>query len=447
MNRIEALKKDALQKNERLSALLAQGHDTTDAEYKEAGQLRTELRELKGRLEAEKDAGDLNDWLTKPDSPFHFGGKPAKDGEALVTDSDRGTTVEGLKGLTDRQLAAISTSGYRDSFIKMLRVGEKAIYGTTEFKILQEGIDPSGGFLVPEQIMAELIQKKPAPNAIAGKVRRLQTSRDSLTISRVVYAADDIYNSPIRFTQTGEIPSSGSQATYTDPTFGQSRIEVFTQMVNGQLSKDMLEDSIFDVQGYIAEQFRVQADQLMENLIVNGSGAGQMTGLIANPGGKVGNQQQPAVIKMGNPPTGDAFFKLAYAVPPQYEDNLHFAFNKTNSLQNFVLLKDSANRYLFGAGYQDSGIATARPKELVGYPYLLAQLMPNAYLANGSGNTNAYAVVFGDFNGYWMVERVGLSVQVLDQTAAKVNQIELVGRLRFGGQTVEDWKLKIGQVA
>ena len=450
MNRLEALKKEAIERNERLTAILEAGHDTSEEEYKEAGALRGRLREIKAEIEKLSELKDASDemtrFLSEPTSPFRFGTYSKADGEAMV-DPARGS-VSDAKGMTREQAAAISTTSYREAFLKMLRFGEKKIYGSTEYKILQEGIDSAGGFLVPEEMQRELIMKKPAPNVVSGRVRRLQTGRDSISIPRINYTADDLYNSPIRFTQTGEIPTSGSEATYTDPSFGLTRIEVFTQMVNGALSKDMLEDSLFDIQGYIAEQFRIQADQLMENMILNGSGAGQVTGLLANPGGTVGGQTQPAIVKMGDPIGADGILNIAYTVPPQYEDNLCFVMNKTNTMRYVVTLKDSNGRYLFGSGYQDSGIASARPKELVGYPYLLAQFMPNQQNpTTGAAIANATPIIFGDLSGYYLVERVGLSIQVLDQTQAKNNQIELVGRLRFGGQTVEDWKIKIGQQA
>ena len=52
-------------------------------------------------------------------------------------------------------------------------------------------------------------------------------------------------------------------------------------------------------------------------------------------------------------------------------------------------------------------------------------------------------MIYGDLKGYYLVNRIGFSIQALDQTKAKRNQIELVGRVRFGGAPVEHWRLKL----
>jgi HK97 family phage major capsid protein len=59
--------------------------------------------------------------------------------------------------------------------------------------------------------------------------------------------------------------------------------------------------------------------------------------------------------------------------------------------------------------------------------------------------TSTYPIIFGDLKGYYHVDRVGFSIQVLRELYAESNQILLLGRLRFGGQVAEDWRLKLLQ--
>ena len=77
-------------------------------------------------------------------------------------------------------------------------------------------------------------------------------------------------------------------------------------------------------------------------------------------------------------------------------------------------------------------------RQLAGYPVTYSGFMPN----RGSAN---YPVILGDLGGYYLVERVGFSIQVLNEVYAEVNQKVLLGRLRFGGQVAEPWRIKIGQ--
>jgi len=97
-------------------------------------------------------------------------------------------------------------------------------------------------------------------------------------------------------------------------------------------------------------------------------------------------------------------------------------------------LKDQQLRYLFAYGYQDSGLAGSRVDTLLGYPVVYSGLMPN--VAN-----NAYPVISGDWSGYYLVNRLGLSIQVLLERYAENNKVGLVGRFRHGGRPVENWKL------
>jgi HK97 family phage major capsid protein len=60
---------------------------------------------------------------------------------------------------------------------------------------------------------------------------------------------------------------------------------------------------------------------------------------------------------------------------------------------------------------------------------------------------NAFPIIFGDPKGYYLVRRIGFSVQVLNEIVATSNKVRVLGRLRIGGQVGEDWRLKIQKVS
>ena len=101
-------------------------------------------------------------------------------------------------------------------------------------------------------------------------------------------------------------------------------------------------------------------------------------------------------------------------------------------------IKDSQSRPLFTTGYSDSGMVERRGRILLGDRIVLSQFMPPISASN-------FAIIYGHLKGYYLAQRVGFSIQVLDQTKAKVNQIELVGRVRFGGAPIEPFRLKVGK--
>lgn len=419
----------------RVEGLLAEGHA------------------LKAQIEQAERLGELTDYAGKSAGMLPMAGMPlvlsgGQAGEATVeTARDERSGLSSVKLLQDygegiynpRLQATTGTKAYRDSFRNYIQHGKDV--GPTHMKTLQDASDASGGFLVPTDMADRIISRAPTPTRVASKVTQLTTSRDQLGIPRVNYSLDDNYTTGIRVTWTGETPASSTAMRVTDPVFGMTNIPVFTAMLSIPLTNDLIEDSQFPVISYITGKFAETVDLLRDNMILNGTGIGQPTGILANIGGDT--NVSPAYVASTNASalTADGIVRLATALPEQYDDNATFIFNKTNTMQAIALLKDAQNRYLFGVGYQDSGLSPSlRNRQLLGYDVTLSGFMPNIA-------PNAFPIIFGDPRGYYLVNRVTFSIQVLRELYAETNQILLVGRLRFGGQVAEGFRLKVGKVS
>jgi HK97 family phage major capsid protein len=355
-----------------------------------------------------------------------------KNGSIFVTD-------EGEHLMDEKTLAAISTYSYKCAFRNYLRKTERHL-GATDLKTLQEGVDTQGGYLVPEDNQSRLVMKRPTPTRLQNFVTRIQTSRDALTMPRVVYATDDIYTTGVRAKSTGEVPASATTHRVTEPVWGSLRIPIYTWMLSMPITRDLIEDAVFPVVGWSMDRFAETIELLYDDKILNGSGIGESQGILYNPGGT----DEPASVNIGNSsggPTWAGLTNLAYSMPEQYEDSLRWCFNKTSTAKFLAGLTDGNQRPLWSMGYGDSGMEGGKiQRRLLGYELSLSGFAPN--LA-----TNAYPVVFGDFAGYYMAERVGFSVEVLNELYAETNQRLLLGRLRFGGLVAEPWRLKCGKQA
>jgi HK97 family phage major capsid protein len=255
---------------------------------------------------------------------------------------------------------------------------------------------------------------------------------------KVNYATDDLYTTGIRSTWTGEQPVTATTHRVTEPVFGQIRIPVYTNMMSMPLTRDLIEDAAFDVQGWSADKFRETIMLLKDNMILNGTGVGQPAGILVNPGGT--NQPGVVVSGAGSALTSDGLQNVAWSVPEQYEENLRWVFNKTNTGKAIANLKDGNGRYTWGSLDQSGMVLPAVNRPLFGYPVTFSGFAPNI-------GSNAYPAIFGDLSGYYLVNRVGFSIQVLNELYAETNQVLLLGRVRFGGAVAEDWKLKIQKVA
>lgn len=440
MEHLNNLKSEAKVIKSKLDALLnLPANELTKAQTADAAQYMQQLKDIKQKVELYSDHEEVKSWLSEPANPFSH------------TISKESTTIEEYEDkvykANPRQMKAVTSTAYKQAFQKYLRGGQYASDMTTdEFKTLQEGTDHSGGFLVPWDMHNELVTKKPAPTSILDYCRTLDCSRDAISVPRVDYTTNDIYTTPMRLQHTGEIPAS--EATVTSANFGATKIDIYTNMAVENVTRDMLEDSAFDIMGFVSARLYETARIQQENAIINGTGVEEPVGLLVSPGGYVGNQAQPASASLGTIITGDKLIDMAYAVPSQYDNNCRWLFNKSNTARGIAQLKDSNNRYLFGYGLGDSGLAGGRPSELLGYPFTYSANMPNAFTSNGaSGNTaGTCPVAFGDFSGYYLARRGALSIQVLYEPKATLNQVQIVARHRYGGAVIEPWKMIIGKL-
>lgn len=442
-----------------LTTLSTKGATCSPEEFERFKVIGPRIKDIRDKIDtaaAMKAAqGDNLEYLKKAVATLEQpAGVPEVPGLVAVTPAGHEVVDRATKRILDTHGAAMGPVAYKaiktteygsaiESFIR--KKGDRNVTAK-EYKTLQEGLDTEGGYLLPEDFLAQLISKKPTPTRVADYCTQMSTSVDRKVIPKVIWTADDIYTTGIRVAWVGENPGSATAARATDPVFGVVSIPVYTAMVSIPITKDMLEDSAVDIQQYLIDKFRETYDLVRDNMVLNGSGNNQPTGILTNVGGVSPAPVGPAYVPTGNATalSGDGFIKLGFSLPEQYDVNARMIANKTNTGAAMATLKDGTGRYLWGYGMQDSGLAPgglgSGARMMCGYPVVWSGFMPNVA-------ANAYPVLFGDLSGYYLVNRVGLSIQILNELYAEQNYIVILGRLRFGGQVAEEWKLKALKVS
>lgn len=400
------------------------------------------IREKKSTVDTLIEAGQLSDEVrAATETVVNDIGIPdgadysRKSGEVVLDSKTKDVLFQDGESLMDtKTLSAISSVSYKEAQAKYVRVGEKKM-SNAELRTLSEGSDPAGGYLVPPEQLARLLQKQAAPTRLNGLVEQLNASGDMLQMPKVNYTTDDIYTTGVRSTWTGEIPSTSTVHRATNPQFGQKKIDIYTNMLSVAVTNNLFEDSAFPLLSWLTGKFDETIGLLKDNMILNGTGIGQPSGILLNPGGT----DQPSTVNVGDPITATGIINLAWSLPEQYEEGAKFVFNKTSVGKAVAVLKDSNNRFLWGQGLQDSGLTAYGPgqKMLAGTPAVFSAFMPDSATA-------ANVFVFGDLRGYALVNRIGFSVQVLREVYAESNQALVLGRIRFGGAVLEPWRLKVG---
>jgi HK97 family phage major capsid protein len=418
-----------------------------NALIKDANELEA-LIKASGEIQGYKPGADFKITTTNPDPTgatiLGTKGEPekaelvrTKDGEKLVMSTQEGQIF------SEKDMLAMAQTSYEDAYRNYLG---KGIWDTDKHdrKVLTVGNDGDGGFAVPAMRMAQLIERMAAPNRLAGKVTSIQTSSDIVTWIRNTYNADDIYTSPIRITNTGEIPSSATTHRVTEPELGTVSIDIGTWMMSILLSRNLIDDAMFNVTSWVMGKFAEAVQALHDDKILNGTGVGtDPEGILINPGGQdgSGNPIQPVVVLSSTADNIDVdqLLGMPFALPEQYINNqTTWIMNRASTGKEIAQFVDAEERPLFQLGQTFPNITERAPDMLSGYPITYSAFAPNI----GDG---LFPLVFGDMSGWYLATRSSFSIQVLRETYAELNQTGLVGKHRFGGTNVEFYRMLIGK--
>lgn len=404
-----------------------------------------DIKGLRERLDQADQLSDAKNYMgeSRGVAATHMAWQEAQPDEGIVPVDAKSYREIEIKALDGRPLTirynvplGVQKPEYKYAFESYMRNGERRM-GGRDAKALQEGVDSAGGYLVPEDMQMQIIKKVATMVVFRQFARVVQTSRDSVKWPKIQYTTDDNYTSGVRLTWTGEVPASSTVHAATDPVFGEINIPVNTAMASLAVYNDMLEDSAFDVEGILGDLFGEAFALGEESAFWIGTGAGQPLGITAN----VDATDGVASVVSGHATllTNNGLLDLVYALPSQYENGARLFMRKATELAVRKLLNAGSTDYAWPVVNQVGSFGPVEPM-LLGYPLSRQEFVPAI-----AGN--AFPIVFGQLSGYAVVDRVGLSIQRLDELSAKSNQKEFLARKRVGGQVIEPWRLRVQKIS
>lgn len=275
-----------------------------------------------------------------------------------------------------------ASNAYKEDFGRHLR-GKKPIHN-----VLSESVDADGGYLVPEEFEKEIIKGLDSANVIRSLAKVITTHHDRkipLAIGRSV----------------ANWTAENAAFTESNPTFGQKQIDAFKLTDLIRLSTELLQDSEFDLEEYIAAEFARAFGIAEEEAFCVGTGINQPTGIF----------------------TADELISLVYALKSPYRRNAKFLMNDA-TVSMIRKLKDGNGAYLWQPSVQ-----AGQPDRLLGY-----ELHTSPYVPVVAGG--AFTVAFGDFKNYWIGDRAGRTVQRLNELYATNGQIGYVATERVDGKVI-----------
>jgi len=416
--------------------------------------IRTQL-DAQTRADALKQWSEASDGQSAVRSNF---GREATYGEGIIDGVTQDPTTGELfatKAEGEERLKILKSPAYQDAFAQHIR--SKSRLGpdwrsgmkASALKVLSAGTDEAGGFWMAPDYRSELIKKMAAMAVVRPNATVITTGSDMVSFPTVKYTSDQKYTSGVRFAWNGDAPASNiSEAT--NPIAGRDIIPINVATAAIFLARSMMEDNSFDVLGYISELLSEAFALGEEDAFWNGAGGGSPEGVLAHAmaivadgttDGMYVKSGAAAAILWGSAATPSAavttgILGLESALPPQYEFNAKWYGNK-RTYSSIRGISDADGRPLWQTTDAPglTNYVRGLPATLLGYDVAKSQFLPDI-------GSNTYPLVFGDMKGYYIADRVGLSIEVFREVLGLRDLVAVYARKRVGAALLQPWRLK-----
>ena len=292
-----------------------------------------------------------------------------------------------------------ASNAYREDFGAHLR-GKPLLHN-----VLSEGVLADGGYLVPEEFERQIVSGLEEANVVRSLAKVISTNAERKI--------------PVAATHSAAIWTAENAAyTESNPTFDQKTIDAYKLTDLVKVSIELLQDSMFDLESYIAAEFARAFGIAEEQAFCVGSGTGMPTGIFTENGGQVG-----VTAASSTAITADELISLVYALGSPYRRNAKFLMND-ETIASIRKLKDGNGAYMWQPSMQ-----AGQPDKLLGYELYTSPYAP--YMRAGK-----LAVAFGDFKNYWIADRSGRTVQRLNELYSTNGQVGFVATERVDGKVI-----------
>ena len=281
------------------------------------------------------------------------------------------------------------------------------------FNALQIGTDSEGGYLVPDEYERTLVDALREENRLRTLCKIIRTASGDRKIPLVAS-----HGTASWVEEEGAIPES-------DDAFGQITIGAHKIASMIKVSDELLQDSVFDIESYIATEFARRVGDAEEAAFISGDGSGKPYGLLHTTNGATTGVTAASATAL----TSDELLDLIYSLKSPYRKRAVFLMHDS-TIKAIRKLKDGNSQYLWQPGMKEG-----EPDRLLGYRLVTSTHMPVIAAA-------AKPILFGDLTSYWIADREGRSMQRLNELYAATGQVGFRVTQRVDGRLVQTEGLK-----
>jgi HK97 family phage major capsid protein len=298
---------------------------------------------------------------------------------------------------------------YKSDFGNILR-GKQPVNN-----VLSTSPDVDGGYLVPVEFERQIVDGLEEANVVRTLAKTITTSAERKIPVAATHSA-------------AQWTAENAAYTESNPTFAQKTIDAFKLTDLVKVSIELLQDSMFDLESYIAGEFARAFGIAEEEAFCIGNGTGRPTGIFTVSGGEVGVTAGSATAI-----TVDNLIDLVYALKSPYRRNAAFLMRDI-TVSALRKLKDNNGAYLWQPSVQ-----AGQPDRLLGYPLYTSPYAPVTA-------ANALPIAFGDFSNYWIADRLGFNLKRLGELFALNDQVGFTATKRVDGKTILKEGIKLLQM-
>ena len=272
------------------------------------------------------------------------------------------------------------------------------------------GSDPEGGYLVPDEYEHTLVAALQEENFFRGLAHTIRTSSGDHTIPVVASHGEAAWM------------EEGSAYPESDDTFSQVNLGAHKLGTAIRVSEELMNDSVFDLESYITQEFARRIGTKEEEAFLVGDGNHKPLGVFQ--GAEVGVTAAKTAI------TFDDMMDLYHSLRTPYRRNASWILNDS-TVKAIRKLKDNNGNYIWQPSVQ-----VGQPDRILSLPYRTSSFVPEL----AAGNK---VIALGDYSYYWIADRQGRKFKRLSELYAANGQIGFLASERVDGRLILPETVKV----
>ncbi len=316
----------------------------------------------------------------------------------------------------------IERSAFGDSYLR------KGIEAGLETKRLSMGVAAEGGLAVPLEIdqRIEMTLKQVSPIRSIADVVKVGSANYRKLVAVGGFAS-------------GWVAETAGRTETATPTFAEVAPPMGEIYANPAATQAMLDDAMFDVEGWLAREIAVEFARAESVAFVTGSGVSQPKGFLTYPVATAADATRPfgtlqyvasgaaGAFAASNP--SDKLIDLVHSLRAPYRQGAVWVMN-SNTIAAVRKFRDSTGDFIWRSGLQEGEAST-----LLGYPVVEVDAMPDIA-------ANSLSIGFGQFGSAYVIAERG-ETGVLRDPYSNKPFVHFYATRRVGGALVNSEALKL----